>query len=285
MEVRTPTASDGERVQELVRGAMQASYAMSPEGIRAVVEERFAPAAVEGAAESDDTVAAVAEDEGAVAGYVEAAVDDGEVRWLFVDPDHRGKGVGSRLFERARAALSDHGVGAPRASTRQANQEGRTFFERFGYEEVGERTVEVAGRDLVEYVYAPAVEDAEKSDRADSLEETETAVGGGSAADHGRDDGETWAETDFPGTEMQDGRPVATTTDGETVHVEQDAPATGQEAPFFPAYTDAGLEERYGFYCGACGSLDVLADEMEALECSDCGNHHAADEEYDGSYL
>ena len=31
--------------------------------------------------------------------------------------------------------------------------------------------------------------------------------------------------------------------------------------------------------------LDAMVDEMERIECGDCGNRHAADEEYDGSYL
>ena len=291
MEVREPRESDGEPVEDVVERAMTASYALSPDEIRAVIEAKFDPAATAETWDGDDIVARVAEadreDDGTstLAGYVEADAAAEEVRWLFVHPDHRGAGVGTTLFETATDALAERGVEGPRASTREANREGGKFFEQFDYESVDERTVEFGGQSLVEYVYAPSPSEGEKSDRATSEEETDASVAGGSAPDHGREtDGETWAETDFPGTERRD-EGLAAVTDGETVYVDDDAPATGREAPFFPAFEGPALDEQYGFYCGNCGSLDAMVDEMERIECGDCGNRHAADEEYDGSYL
>lgn len=304
MELREPDASDGERIHEVARSAMTTSYSLSPDQIRTITEDRFDADRIARVADDDDHVAVVAEDSEAgaeaaadedetveenavVAGYAEASLEDGgEVRWLFVDPEHRGKGIGTRLFEGLRERLRDRGVDEPRASTLQANQEGHGFFEQFGYEEVEEREVEIADQSLVEYVFAPAAEDAEQSDRATSDEATETAPGGGSASDEEVDPGdESWAETDFPDTEERDGQLVATTDDGEELYVDRENPETGREAPFFPAYSDPEFEERYGYYCGNCGSLDVQVDEMDRTECTNCGNAHAAKEEYDSGYL
>ena len=270
---------------------MTASFALSPDEIRAVLEARFDPAATGERWDDEDVVARVApaardeEDASPVSGYVEADAAAEEVRWLFVHPDHRGAGVGTTLFEAATDALADRGVEEPRASTREANREGGKFFERFDYEPVDERTVEIGGQSLVEYVFAPAPSEAEKSDRAASEDETQAAVAGGSAPTHGQEtDEETWAKTDFPGTERRE-EGLAVDTDEGTVYVDDDAPATGREAPFFPVFEGPALNEQYGFYCGNCGSLDAIADEMERIECADCGNLHAADAEYDGSYL
>ena len=62
---------------------------------------------------------------------------------------------------------------------------------------------------------------------------------------------------------------------------------SGTEGPFFVAYTDEEYTEQFGYYCGNCGSLDTAMDNMERVECSECGNTHAerSGEAYDDSYL
>jgi GNAT superfamily N-acetyltransferase len=298
MELRDPDADDGDRIHEVARSAMTSAYSLSPDQIRALADDRFDPDRIGRVVEADDRVAVVAADttarddadgERTVAGYAEAVIDDegaGEIRWLFVDPEHRGRGIGTELFETVTERLRDQGVDDPRAATLQANQEGHQFFDAFGYDEVGERSVEIADQSLVEYVFENAATDEEKSDRTASEAETETETGGGSAAGQGdeTDDG-SWAVTEFPGAEERDGEIVATTDDGEEKYLDREEPQTGREAPFFPAYSDSQFEDRYGFYCGNCGSLDVQVDEMERSECSDCGNAHAAKDDHDASYL
>jgi len=298
MELREPDAGDGERIHEVARSAITSAYSLSPDQIRAITDDRFGPDRIGRVADEDDRVAVVAEDttakgdaegEPTVAGYAEAVIDDagdGEIRWLVVDPEHRGRGIGTRLFETVTEALHDEGVVDPRATTLQANQEGHQFFDTFGYEEVGERTVEIAGQSLVEYVFERGATEGEKSDRSASEAETETETGGGSASGAEVDtDDESWAETDFPDAEERDGRIVVTTDDGVEKYLDRDEPQTGRDAPFFPAYSDSGFDDQYGFYCGNCGSLDVQVDEMERLECTDCGNAHAAKDADDASYL
>ena len=61
MEVREPREGDGESVEDVVERAMTASYALSPDEIRAVIEAKFDPAATAETWDSDDVVARVAE--------------------------------------------------------------------------------------------------------------------------------------------------------------------------------------------------------------------------------
>lgn len=287
MELAEPDSKEDRRaVGDIVRRSMRASYSLSPEQINAVIEEEFTDDALAEKAEADDVVQVVARQEGEVIGFAEGTSNDATVRWLQVAPEVRGEGTGTELFKRLTDELRDRGGDDLRATTLQANQEGHAFFEKFGYEEVGEREVEIGDQSLVEYVFAAEADEVGKSARASSEEATETEAAGGSASDEGVDpDKESWAETDFPETEERDGHLVATTDDGEEVYVDRDEPQTGREAPFFPAYNDADFEDRYGFYCGNCGSLDVLIDEMSRTECNNCGNVHAAKEGYDSSYL
>jgi ribosomal protein S18 acetylase RimI-like enzyme len=65
---------------------------------------------------------------------------------------------------------------------------------------------------------------------------------------------------------------VYETGDGETVYVAFDEAERGSMDAFYPAYTDADHEERYGYFCGNCEGTDVAIDTMDAVECLGCGN-------------
>lgn len=56
------------------------------------------------------------------------------------------------------------------------------------------------------------------------------------------------------------------------VYIDRTDPDPGTHAPFYPSYLDTDREERYGFKCGNCGSLDTVIDAMSLINCSDCDN-------------
>lgn len=267
MDLREPNSGDTDRLRELVESAMTASYALSPQQIESIVEEEFGD---ERSWDGSDMVALVAEggeETETVIGVVEAELDGetGEVRWLFVDPEYRGGGVGTRLFEAAVETLRDRGAERVQASTFEANSEGARFFERFDYERTDERQVELGDESLIEYVYT---EPSAAGERADSAKTDE-------------------GELEFPDTEVRDGALTATTADGERVYIDRDDEESGTEDAFFVTYTDEAHTERFGYYCSNCGSLDVSVDDMDRMRCGECGNAHAtrSSEEYDDSYL
>jgi ribosomal protein S18 acetylase RimI-like enzyme len=90
-----------------------------------------------------DRFVLVAEQDGAVVGYVFAGMEGadymvlrgpaGAVYDLVVDPDHRRQGIGGMLMEAALNALAERG--APRAvlSTAEKNSSAQRLFERIGF--------------------------------------------------------------------------------------------------------------------------------------------------------
>ena len=274
MEPREPTADEGDRITELVESSMTTSYRLSPQQIEQITQDEFSEDAVAAKVDDDATVVRVVEtddevDEAVVAGYVEGTLDGsrGELKWLFVDPEHRGKGIATELYETATETLRENGADQVRATTLEANAEGQEFFDRFGLERVADRNVEVGDESLTEYVYAESSADAETDEEIEEKAEID--------------------ETDLPDTETSDGQTTATTEDGKEVFVALDERDSGTEGPFFVTYTDEDHSERYGYYCSNCGSLDVSMDGSDRLECKDCGNDHASrsGESYDDSYL
>lgn len=270
MELREPAAADAERIGEVVESAMTTSHRLSPQQIERVVDEAFSEAALAEKRGDDETLLRVAEtaedlETETVVGYAEGSVDgdEGEVAWLFVDPEHRGKGVGTELFETMREALREAGASTVRATVLDANTEGGQFFEQFGLVRSDERHVTIGDESLVEVVF------------------TESGRG-----ERGAGDEATGGER-LPGTQTTDGETTATTDDGEEVVLARDEQESGTEAPFLVAYTDEAHEDRFGYYCANCGSLDVTMDDTERLECSNCGNAHAerSSDSYDDSYL
>lgn len=274
MKLREPETSDTERVRELVESSLTASYALSPRQIEALLEDNFGEERLEAAFE-DDSVMLVAENtvngaETTVGGIVEADYNEnestGEIRWLFVDPEHRGNEIGTRLFETAVETLREQGAERITASTFEANREGEQFFERFGFEQIDDRQVEVTGESLIEYVYAEPSMETAPSDTSDTGTES---------------------DADFPNTETDDGITTAITDEGQQVYIDRTEDDSGTERPFFVAYTDEELTDQFGYYCANCGSLNTAMDNMGRIECSHCSNTHAerSDEAYDDSYL
>lgn len=270
MQVREANPDDTERIREVARSAMTASYALSPRQIDAIVEDQFGEERLPRDIDADDAVVLIAEDDvdgeqRTVVGLAQGGLDGGAIRWLFVDPEHRGKGIGTALFERTVERLRDGGADQVRALALEANGDGAQFFERFEFERTDEERVEIGDESLVQYVYT----------------EASTAEGTTDAAETER------GEADFPDAEVRDGVVTTTTGDGRQLYIDRDDDESGTENVFFPTYTDEAFTEQFGYYCSNCGSIDVSLDDMDRMECGNCGNSHASrsSESYDDSYL
>ncbi|AFK20490.1 GNAT family N-acetyltransferase [Haloferax mediterranei ATCC 33500] len=66
-------------------------------------------------------------------GAYEQDITRGTVRNLFVVPDRRDSGIGSRLLDAAETELRDAGVGAIALDVMAANDSARRFYRRHGY--------------------------------------------------------------------------------------------------------------------------------------------------------
>lgn len=249
MDVTNSTADHDAAIREIASDSMRASYSLSPEGLKSIVRAEFDPDRLTERRESDDDVVLVAENDGEAVGFATGSLvdGDGEIDWLFVDPEVRGQDIGTELFEAVRDELESLGADTVRALVLSENEEGHQFFEQFGYEEADSRQETIAGESYTINVFGPGASEA--SDEHQEFHRPETVE----------------------------------TEDGETVYT-GDEEIPGTEAPFLRLYSDSGLTEEYGFYCTNCGSMANAANGLDRIECQNCGNEHLPDE-WDDSYL
>lgn len=74
-----------------------------------------------------------------------------------------------------------------------------------------------------------------------------------------------------------------TLEDGETVYVADDEARVGSAGPFHVVYRDGDREERFGYLCSSCGSIDNAMDTMGRIVCNECGNTRKP-EEWDAAH-
>lgn len=248
MTVRPAERRDAARIREISEGSFRTSYSLSPEQIETVLGEAFSEDRLADLVEDPDVLLIVAEEEGTVVGFVDVALGaEAAIRWLHVDPDARGEGVGTRLFEQARSEAGEHDLPLV-ARVLAENEEGKGFPERFGLARTGKAKLEVGSETLFEEIYTEG--------RA-----LETLAG-------------------EPSVDV----PETTTVGGETHYVDDAEETPGTDGPFFDVYADDDREEHVGYFCSNCGSTDVGSDTLGRLECQSCGNKHLADQ-WDDAYL
>ena len=111
-----------ELVRELLGGFVRATHLFLSDGeVRSIRE--YVPQALLGVAHL-----LVAEDEaGAPAAFM--GVEDGTLEMLFIDPEERGKGLGSRLLRRG---IESYGV--RRLAVNEQNPRAAGFYEHMGFE-------------------------------------------------------------------------------------------------------------------------------------------------------
>ncbi|MDS0261324.1 GNAT family N-acetyltransferase [Haloarcula sp. S1CR25-12] len=246
MDIRQATTADSDRIRRIAESSFQSSFALSPEEIATVVEECFSADAVDERLDDGWFLVAEAEvdDDVVVSGFLDGTAA-GRIRWLHVDPEARGRGIGSALVEHL---VDDHSDDAPLAwEVLDDAVEGGAFCTRFGLTEQGRDWLEIGGHEFGVTVYA-------EGERAEEPNEPAVPV----------------PDTVRAGDEE---RPL-----------DSDEPIPGREAPFFHLFVSEQRESAYGYFCSQCGSTDVSADGLDRLECGSCGNVHLADE-WDGAYL
>ena len=69
-----------------------------------------------------------------------------------------------------------------------------------------------------------------------------------------------------------------------TMFVAFDERERGSRAPFYTAYRSKDRQNKYGFYCANCHSINTSMDSMGHVRCEDCGNQRKATR-WDSSYL
>lgn len=255
MNVRQAIADDAERIREIAEQSFQASYALSPLDIEAIIEIEFAAEPLTSRLDEDGQLLLVAEEDDSILGFVQGRVidgDSGEITWLHVSPTDRGQGVGTELFEHMLADLRERAVEEIHAVVLADNQEGGEFFKQFEFETHDQTDREFDERTLNVEVY--------RNQRVDA----------------GQEENEEEEYTVPEGEQI--------TVEGETRYLDSQEAISGDEGEFLFVFEESDLEEHFGFYCTNCGTFTDSVDGQGTVVCEECGNEHRP-EEWDGSYL
>ena len=244
-EVRPATASDIDGIRTVARHSMVTDYTplLAETEIDEAVERWYGTEAFEELLSGPKSVVLVALKDDALVGFSQSHVIDaptgtiGEIHWIHVDPEHRGEGIGTLLFDRTQSALDDRGVDRIDTLVLADYEPGNAFYRARGLERIDSRPVRIGEASLEENVYATAQSADERLE---------------------------------PRIESH------TTADGETLYVDYEESEIGSKAPFFAAYTTRDLDVRYGWYCSNCASFDTAMDTMGRIVCNQCGNRHKA---------
>ncbi len=238
MEIRQATADDGSAIRSVADRSLGTSYDFLGEAtIDDAVEQWYDEDALEATLLDGDQVFLVAERDGEVVAFSQSAVlggkdGIGEIRWLHVDPDHRGHGIGVDLLERTQEVLRARGIAVFRGVVLEGNEAGAEFYEGHGFERTHDRDVEIGDETYTELTFELGTPGADET--GDTVQRREA--------------------------------------DDRLLYVFRDRGDRGSIGRFYPAYTDPDGEELYGWQCGACGSFDNAMDAMGRMECNDCNN-------------
>jgi ribosomal protein S18 acetylase RimI-like enzyme/ribosomal protein S27AE len=176
MDIRQATADDIDEIRRVARESLAESYghALDHALIDSVVERWYDSEDLTKDLADDDTYFVVAEDAGELTGFVQSYVVSrreviGEIDWLHVAPDYRGRGIGAELLESLEGELLGAGVERLEGSVLVANEMGTGFYDDHGFTAAGERVINIGGKDFTERVYVkfpdPGAYDADLEER------------------------------------------------------------------------------------------------------------------------
>ncbi len=156
MEIRAGTSGDQASIAAIARESLAASYSLSPATIENAVEQWYGPDEYTEKLSADGVFFLVLETDDVV-GFSEsirvAGRGQGDILWLHVHPGHRGQGIGSALFEATRDRLREAGVQYIRGRVLTDNDAGAAFYTHHGFEQVGEKQIEIDGDHYVEHIF------------------------------------------------------------------------------------------------------------------------------------
>lgn len=157
MTVRPATEADVEAIRRVAERSWETDYPdiLTRETAETGVEDWYDRERIRAAVDEAKTLLLVVERNGDVVGFAHGnwRNDEGHLLRIYVDPDHRRAGVGRELLVETCGALFDRGVDEIGAMVLSANEPGRAFYERFGFEHGEEAETTIAGEAYPESRY------------------------------------------------------------------------------------------------------------------------------------
>lgn len=159
IEIRSATPSDVAAIQRVARRTWHASYddILGPEHVDAVVDDWYGAEGLRSAVTDDAQPFLVAVGDDGIRGFAHTGPhpEREAVRVLYriyVDPDHWGRGLGSRLLRETEARLAD--ATRLELGVLAANDRARRFYEARGFEQIDTGEATLDGVTVAECTYA-----------------------------------------------------------------------------------------------------------------------------------
>ena len=158
-DVRLAVAQDAVGIGNVARRTWNDAYAgiILPENQERLLGRWYAPAALEEAIGQSESWFYVAVVQGEVIGFAQFIMREngrGELTRIYVLPEWQRQGVGSGLLREGLAALSTHGAEEVFVHVEKGNARGIGFYERRGFHQVREFSVELPEQNLELLEYA-----------------------------------------------------------------------------------------------------------------------------------
>lgn len=251
MEVRTAASTDAEEIATVARASLSESYGhfIDEDTIVDIVDEWYSAEQLSNLLDDENELFLLAYEDDELVGFIQGALLEedplaGELDWLHVSPQFRGGQIGVQLLGQFQDRVEDQGAEILRGKVLAQNEEGAGFYKGHSFEQVDTREVTIRETEYDELIFEKPLGERP----AEEVVETIT----------GPDDQELFVS--FSDAQR------------------------GAKGPFYTVFSSDVLEERYGFYCGNCESIDTAMDAMGRIECNKCGNKRKATR-WDASYL
>jgi ribosomal protein S18 acetylase RimI-like enzyme len=157
-DVRLAVTQDAFGIRNVAQRTWDDTYVgiILPETQESHLARWYTPAALEEAIGRSESWFYVAAVQGEVIGFAQFMMREGgrgELTRIYILPEWQRQGVGSRLLREGLAALSTHGAEEVFVHVEKANARGIRFYERRGFHQVRELSVELPEQnlDLLEY--------------------------------------------------------------------------------------------------------------------------------------
>ncbi|WP_254523212.1 GNAT family N-acetyltransferase [Natrinema caseinilyticum] len=242
MVIREATGTDADAIRSIAHESLNSTYTafLEEDTIDAAVDQWYGDSFADDL-EDDRVLFLVVERDGEIVGFSQSELvgqqaTTGHLLWLHIHPDHRDGGTGVRLLVRTREALLEEGASEIQCFVLADNEGGNQFYRDHGFEQAGQREVEIGDATFTENVYVES--DHEEDGSWDAIDEM--------------------------------------TVDGETIYVSYGEAARGTKSPFYTAYRSPDRQNQYAWLCGNCDSIDNAMDAMGRIECNACGNRRKA---------
>lgn len=157
MHTRQAETGDVAAIRRVAEQSWESDYPgiLNRENIEEGVHEWYGEDQIRDEIKNEDAIVVVAETDGDVVGFAHGiwARRTGHILRVYVDPDHRGQGIGRELLATVRDSLLTRGADRIQAMVLAENEIGNQFYQDAGFEKVDEGETTIGGETYTENVY------------------------------------------------------------------------------------------------------------------------------------